>query len=37
MVSGFYPQVVIKLDYRHKKARTSQLPDEVQAAIGFVF
>jgi hypothetical protein len=32
-----HPQVVIKLDYRHKKARTSQLPDKVQASIGFVF
>jgi len=32
-----HPQVVVKLDYRNFDSRGGDLPDEVQAGIGFVF
>ena len=32
-----HPQVVIKLDYRNINSAGKELPDEVQAGIGFVF
>ena len=32
-----HPQVVIKLDYRNINSAGTDLPDEVQAGIGFVF
>jgi hypothetical protein len=31
------PQVVLKLDYRNFEAQDGDIPDEVQASIGFVF
>jgi hypothetical protein len=31
------PQVVLKLDYRNFDAREGEIPDEVQASVGFVF